>query len=96
MPPVAMGRVQQSCSSATEAAKPEQALQSLGPVFGSTGALFTPRFSHDAGKEQDEEAELERDIAEAANATEAAHARLRDALAKLQTRRDSSTLEEFG
>jgi len=95
VPPVAMARVQ-SYSSAAEAVSSGQAVQSLGPVFGSTGALFTPRFSHDGGKEQDEEADLEREIAEAANATEAAHARLRDALAKLQTRRDSSAVEDFG
>merc|ERR1712216_726724 len=64
------------------------ALGSTGLISGSSGGMLTPRFSQDGAREEDEEeAELEREIAEAANATEAAHTRLRDALAKLQLRR---------
>lgn len=68
----------------------QRALSAMGGSGASCSAsgMLTPRFSQEVGREQDEEeAELEREIAEAANATEAAHARLRDALAKLQTRR---------
>merc|ERR1712139_66573 len=58
------------------------AASTMGLVATSLEGVLTPRFSSQgSGRDQDEEAELEREIAEAANATEAAHTRLRDALA---------------
>merc|ERR1712139_711978 len=60
------------------------AASTMGLVASSLEGVLTPRFSSQGSGRDQEEDELEREIAEAANATEAAHTRLRDALAKLQ------------
>jgi hypothetical protein len=65
-------------------------------LSGASSGILTPRFSsaQSVREEDEEEAELEREIEDAAVATEAAHMRLRDALAKLQCRRSSRVSEE--
>lgn len=65
-------------------------------LSGASSGILTPRFSsaQSVREEDEEEAELEREIEDAAVATEAAHMRLRDALAKLQNRRSSRVSEE--
>jgi hypothetical protein len=70
---------------------------SLRPsAFYPDPAVLTPRFSFASNEQEPDEDVLEQEISDAANATEAAHSRLRDALSKLQDLNVSSAIQGPG